>query len=262
LNCAGLPISLPFPVSSEELHELDTWKRVPSSLLGHMPSRVLKDSLKPIFADSLRGSIRDILSKLDSQNGYNLAEFPGSANFRSLSTYLMLLAVRHYVTSRSIIFDKDLIELSLKLPPRGKKNGRLVKKALKRLSPKLAKLPNANTALRADLPPELEKILSFSRSLGGKVKRSIPSKKSNEKKNPAYRNGSWPNMAELIRHNEKLRKIFEQSFSDPDCFPPEIFDLKDTEQILRDHLIKGMDNTQLLLVLLTFGRWHKKYMRG
>ncbi|MCP5113083.1 MAG: hypothetical protein GY953_19820, partial [bacterium] len=73
-----------------------------------------------------------------------------------------------------------------------------------------------------------------------------------------YTAGSWPNMNELIRRNEKLQQLIRETIRDKRCLDPEIFDIGALEAHLEEHL-RGRDLNELLLSLLTFGRWYKKY---
>jgi hypothetical protein len=156
---------------------------------------------------------------------------------------------------RLVIADNDLWSVALSIPPRLRAKGRVLRKALKRISPELAAIPNANTGFRADLPLWLEWMLVSShialREAGILPRPHVP--------HPAYTERSWPDMAELIRHNEKLRAMLETTLHDPNCIDPDLFCVETVVSLLRMHLAREADFTKLLFSLLTFGQWHKHY---
>ena len=51
----------------------------------------------------------------------------------------------------------------------------------------------------------------------------------------------------------------ENTFKDPQCFDPNIFDVQRIEELFKEHLEGKANHTDFLFLLLTFGRWHKKY---
>jgi hypothetical protein len=77
--------------------------------------------------------------------------------------------------------------------------------------------------------------------------------------NPTYTQGSWPNFTELIRYNEKLKNIIESTIEDPGCLNPSIFNIPRIKEMFEEHLNRKANYTEFLFLLLTFGRWHKKY---
>ena len=74
---------------------------------------------------------------------------------------------------------------------------------------------------------------------------------------PSYRDESWPNFRELIRYNKKLRKLISETIHDEECISSKLFNVKYIDSIFKKHLSGEKNFTYLLLLLLTFVRWHK-----
>jgi asparagine synthase (glutamine-hydrolysing) len=251
----GRRIRTPLLLEVSQLESLETWKRVDNFLLTLKPRELFNSPYKFAFNDTVLSSTGDMLKEVTSRDPQNLIEYPMANSFRSISGYLMVLAVRSYMGQRSIVFDNDLLEVSLSIPPGLRANGRVFKKALKMLSPELAAIPNANTGLRADLPVWPEWLWVN----GKKALQEIGVLRRPQLPHPAYTNGSWPNMPELIRHNDKLKGLLEETLHDPECIDPDLFNVKAIDSVFEKHMARESNFMELLFLLLTFGRWHKKY---
>jgi asparagine synthase (glutamine-hydrolysing) len=205
--------------------------------------------------DVLLTSLEDVLGARPGLHPQDRFAHPLVSSFRSIGGYLMVLAARAHLPQRSVIFDNGLLELSLSIPPHLRARGRVLRRALRRLSPGLAAIPDANTGLRPDLPVWLSWLLVSSgialREAGICPRRKLP--------HPAFTDRSWPYWSELIRRNEKLRTMIEATIRDPECLDPELFDADAVWGIHRDHMERKDDYGRRLFQILTFGRWHKSY---
>jgi hypothetical protein len=141
------------------------------------------------------------------------------------------------------------------MPPQLRLQRRVFRKALRKIAPGLAVLPDATTGLRADMPTFLEWILTTSRG----ALRTVGMWPRPQLPHLAYTNGSWPNKAELIRYSEKLKRLIGDTLHDPECIDPNLFDVEAIDSIFEKHISREEDSSYLLYLLLTFGRWHKKY---
>jgi asparagine synthase (glutamine-hydrolysing) len=255
ISAFGRRIRSPLLLEVSQLESLETWKRIGNFVLSRKPHELFNSPYKLAFNDTILSSIKDMLKEVTTRDPQNLIEYPMANSFRSIFGYLMVLAVRSYMGQRSIVFDNDLLEISLSIPPRLRARGRVLRKALKMLSPELAAIPNANTGLRADLPVWPEWLLVS----GREALREIGVLRRPQLPHPAYTNRSWPNKAELIRHNDKIRRSIEETLHDPECIDPDLFNVEAVDSILEKHMNREEDYSRLLYLLLTFGRWHKKY---
>ena len=150
---------------------------------------------------------------------------------------------------RSLIFDNDLFELLLEMPPEMKRNGRVYRKTLKKLAPAIANIANASTGVNPQIPAFLESIVNLIDSI---KRRAFPSRS-------IFTMYGWGNFAEMLRQNDKLRIVMEKTVKDPECLDPMIFDQDRILRMLKDHVDRKADYAFLLFLLLTLGRWCKKF---
>jgi asparagine synthase (glutamine-hydrolysing) len=176
--------------------------------------------------------------------------FPSAFNDR---LYLFGLTLRQYTNERTISFDNDLFNLYLETPVRLRLNGRIFKKAIKRIDPNIASIPNANTGFSPFMPELLEWGILIGRGVIRNIKQ-----KFHLSPNMAYQT-PWPNYPEMIRHNDKLKKLIQETIEDPKCLDPLYFDIKRIKQMFKEHLSGNENYTEILFLLLTFGKWYEKY---
>ena len=205
--------------------------------------------------DTLAASVSELWKRCPEGHPVDQLAYPEISSCRSNEGYLMVQAARAHLPQRSLIFDNDLLELSLAIPPGWRARGRVLRRALRQLSPELAAIPDSSTGLRADLPVWLQWLITGGRTAmrdaGLWPRPKLP--------HPTYTTRAWPYFSELVRHNDKLRRMIEATIRDPDCLNPDLFDVQALEGILRRHLETGEDSGRRLFQLLTFGRWHKSY---
>jgi len=248
-------ISLPvLDVLSEKTLAQAIFRKLLNSLWDERPNRLFVRDFAPDFDDVLERSVRSILGNsydhartYCNRYDYFIFYFP----FRHF-TYLNEICIRHFMEERMVVFDNDLFDLYLETPPELRFNGRVVKHVLKKLSPGLAKIPDANTGV----PPTTPEYIEWAINMGGKVFRKIRQRRLSY---PAYTQGSWPNMAELIRHNDKLKQLIWNVINDERCVDPAIFNRTTLIEMFNNHLKHRKDFTWYLLLILTFGVWYKKY---
>jgi len=249
-------ISLPIlNVLSEKTLAPAIFRRLEHSLWDERPGRLFARDFVPDFDDVLERSVRSILSNsydharvYCNRYDYFIFYFP----FRHF-TYLNEICIRHFMEERMVVFDNDLFDLYLEIPPDLRFNGRVLKHALKKLNPKLAKIPNANTGLPPTVPEYVEWASNMGRKIFGKIRQQ-------KFLYPAYTQGSWPNMAELIRHNDKLKQLIWNVINDERCVDPAIFNRTTLVEMFNNHLRHQKDFTWYLLLILTFGVWYKKHV--
>jgi len=245
------------------LAKLET-KDLPDELLTRLSNSTITLAVEQVFHPALRkkfiisckNAICELLQNRDTyKNPYNVWDYFVLHSLSKHFTFLCFLCIRHYLEERTVIYDNDLFDCYLAMPPAMRAKGRVFRRAIRRLSKKLSVIPNNNTGCRADMPIWVEWVLKNSvaalRKIGMLPHPKLP--------HLTCTNGSWPNMAELIRYNSKLRELIRQTLHDPECLNPDLFDIKVADSIFRQHVNKDRDNTTLLFLLLTFGRWHKKY---
>ncbi len=170
--------------------------------------------------------------------------------------YLYVLQDRAYMEERAVAFDNDLLETAFMTPLHYKVNGKLVRSALIKMSLELAMIPNANTGLPASLPVWLEAAMQMGiNTINKDLLKGTPPPK------PYFTNGSWPNFDELIRYNPNLQNIIRDTIEDRECLDDSMFNIEEVRRMLKDHIDHQRNCHEPLLVLLTFGRWFKRYGR-
>ena len=213
------------------------------------------ENFSNMFNKTINQSIKEILEEKDSYdlNVYNAWDYFVAHSLFKHFTFLNFLCVRNYMDERTVIFDNDLFDLYLSMPPKLRLNGRIYKKALRLMSPELAAIPNANTGLKVDTPIFWEWLFSLTTKMRQRFHRIYSSKLLH------LTEGSWPDMGELIRNNEKLKKLIWETLNDRRCVNPALFNINTIDYIYEAHLNRKENYANLLFLLLTFGRWYKKY---
>ena len=56
-----------------------------------------------------------------------------------------------------------------------------------------------------------------------------------------------------------MKKEINDIIDDTECLDPSIFNIRRIKEIFEEHLNNKANYEEFLLLLLTFGRWHKKY---
>jgi len=63
----------------------------------------------------------------------------------------------------------------------------------------------------------------------------------------------------LQKYSKLIRIVIENTIKDPECLDLSIFNIKRIKEMFEEHLNGRNNYTEFLFLLLTFGRWHKKY---
>jgi len=232
-------------ILSKSLYEKKVFQLFVEPYSTHLGYSVVK-SLNELLVNTKENSAQDFHREFD------YFVFPSATN---IPDYLHVTHSRSYMDERTVAFDNDLLDVYLEIPIKLRMGGKIFKKAIRKIDPKIAAILNANTSLPTTTPVLLEWTIMIAKS----IFRKIVPKKKHSLMNPTFTQGSWPNFAELVRRNEKLKRIIGNTIKDPECLNPSIFNVSKIKEMLKEHLIGKNDYTEFLFLLLTFGRWHKKY---
>jgi len=227
------------------------------SLYNKNPQQLFNKPYLSNIDSVLLNSVNDILTETES-NCTNIYDKFIWLDTRYLSRYPSFLfekSIRSFIDERNILFDNDLQDLHLKMPLNIRATSKIWKKALAKLDPKIAAIPNSNTGFSPFIPEYFEWGLIFIRRVINKLHLS----KFYQVPDPTYNQGAWPNFAELIRYNTKMKKLISNTLEDPQCLDPKIFNIQRAEGMFKGHLGGKTDHSEFLFLLLTFGRWHKKH---
>lgn len=233
-------------------------------LYKKFPQQLFKEHYIPNFKNILINSIKNILDDVITNN-YCENIYDG---FTWLDTYyqpseplfLFENSIRAYMDERNILFDNDVLNLYLKMPFKLRSNSGLWKKALAKLDMEICRIPDANTSVSPSFPEFIECVIILSQKIIKKLNSFwSPTKKPSYE---IYNEGSWPNFDELIRQNEKLRSMIKKTILDNKCLDPNIFNINRIKELFEEHLKRENNNYDFLCLLLTYGLWHKKYIKN
>lgn len=220
-------------------------------------SKLFKEPYKSKYEKSIRESVEecsDRALKCGADNPYRKADcLSGAHSMFNSDSFLHVIHNRAYIDERFVASDKDLIDLSLEMPTDFRMHARVFKKAMKKIDPRLASITNANTGCSPYTPKFLEfGIRALLHVFHHLLHRLFPS-------HPVSPKQSWPNFGELTKNNNGLLALMSEIICDEKCLNPSIFDIAGIKEMFYRHIHHEEDNTDFLLLLLTFGRWYKRY---
>jgi len=240
--------------------------------LQHLSYSGMND-LNPIFRSTLSKKYKDyfcgdesVLSAMTSSQAIGIKALENQyseymdnlfldCSVWNFEAFLCAVSLRSRFPERTLILDNEMFDLSFYMPYMLRLYGRGMMKVLQRLAPDLARIPFANIGHKPGFNPWLQWGVLVFQTVLKKLGIITPPEFSC----PYYTNSSWPDFAHLIRFNPGLSNLIKQNLFDPAAIDPDIFDVGFLESALQQHLSGVNDFTHLLLSLLTFGSWYRKY---
>lgn len=186
-------------------------------------------------------------------------------DLQSTASIGFLRALRTVFPDRSPAYDNNLLALALSIPVGWKKDGQIMRMALKLANPKLAWINDANTKLPAGLCPPWNRILGSVRqsvrNTGKQLARyskSISRLRQPEQGRKVFsQNSSWHDRDGLLRFSNKYRSMVEKTVNRLDG---DIFDRKVIIKLLNNDLNAPAPRLyKLWEIILTFGLFDQKY---
>ena len=231
--------------------------KVKYSLYQKDPKQLFIKSYASILERVLLNSVNTILKDTESNctNIYDKFTWLDTHYQSRYPSFLFETSIRAFIHERSILFDNNLLELYLKMPVHFRSTSRIWTKVLANFNSELARIPYANTGYSPFTPDFLKCGLTISRSILNRLHLLRPSQLAD----PTYSEGSWPNWFNLVRYNEKMRKMVNATLRDSECIDPAIFNIERVQEMFEEYLDGDDDNVGFIFLLLTFGRWYKKY---
>jgi asparagine synthetase B (glutamine-hydrolysing) len=251
-----LSAALPLPDLARILlikHAHFLWGQAPLAEILREPYR---SRLEPTLLETLEGILRphwdhcpDAITRFEAPT-FNMLMGRNHA-------YLNVLSIRHFFEDRLLMADNALLDAAISLPPRLRVNGSAYRAAMRRIAPDLWRIRDGNTGMPPETPALVlharDRLRELRRRVGlGDGTRPLP--------DPAFTERSWPNMAELLRHRPALAERVAKTIADFDALPPEIFDSAAITRLLEAHLAGRANHVWLLLLLVTFGTWHRRHL--
>jgi len=150
---------------------------------------------------------------------------------------------RTRLVDRSLIYDNELAEFAVSIPHEWKRGGRLVRYALRKVSPELAKIEDPYTGLPAGVCPPLNSrliqgFMDISRdilkrsSLCCKVRDSLRKRKQERKVHP-FNQGAYHDLNALLKFSPNYQELVRNSI---DRLPSELFDIERIQLLLKEDL--------------------------
>lgn len=232
----------------------------------HLMMLALSNEMKERAAVAKERVIGELFRLLSEEGEcQNRSEFFTWRDLQSGAGIGFQCALRTCFLDRSPAYDNDLLTFGSQIPVDWKKDGRIVRRALKLANPKLAWINDANTGLPAGLCPPWNIILGSTR----KAVRDIARRLSRHSKIIAsYRdalpgckifsqNSSWHDMNGMLRLCERYHSMVESTIEQLDGT---IFDKSMIIELLRDALsVRAPRLPKLFEIVLTFGLFDKKW---
>ena len=236
------------------------------SLHHTQPHQFFRESWAKNFESLMLVSAQELVddARLHSDDPYDWFIWADTRFHCKYPSFLFEMALRHFHTERSVVFHNDILDLHLRMPIRARADSRIWNRAVRRLNRHVAAVPNANTE-RSLFPGPLGLTIDLTIEAATRIGRRFgiqPRPRGPELKPGMpwwHTEGSWPSFRELIVHEERLRKLIEATIVDPEAIDPDIFDIARIKSAFADHLTGRQNHTDFLLLLATFGGWHRKY---
>ena len=169
--------------------------------------------------------------------------------------FTSMAAVRSFTDLRIPAFDSDVLDVYLAMPPQWRIEATMTQQAMQRLSPEIARLPNANTGFRADLDSRLE----IGALLGRALLRRLGILQRPSTPTSSHSAGSWQNLTALFREDPKHRGRFTDIRGRLDALSFDLLDANAMAACIDEHLDGRAKHTKLLRQLLAHDSWARVF---
>lgn len=192
------------------------------------------------------GTIRDLADRFPFDNLLSVSDLAPTT--RTNQTRLV---------DRSLIYDNELAEFAISIPHQWKRGGRLVRYALRKVSPELAKIKDPSTGLPAGVCPPLNSriiqgVKDISRdvlkrsSLCCKVHNYLRNRKQEQNVHP-FNQGAYHDLNALLKFSPKYQELVRSSIN---RLPAELFDIERIQLLLKQDLSAGKPRFAILFTPL------------
>lgn len=225
------------------------------SLWAHPATRrVLAPGARAAFEEDVRAVVGDLLERArdHAPSPVQRCEY---LRMNMMATrfpaFLNVLSIRHFYRDRAVALDNDILDQHSRIPPRLRLDARVYKRALARLDPQMARIPDANTGFA----PDTHYLVEHAGRRARQVLSRLGLRREPRPPDPAFTQGSWPSMGELIRRRPALSERLTRAFADDGVLPSSLFDVPALHGLLADHQARRIDATWPLLVTATVATW-------
>lgn len=166
-----------------------------------------------------------------------------------------MMAVRAATDLRLPAFDNEVFEIYLGMTPAWRVAARVMQRAARLIRPDVARLPNANTGFRADLPGWLEVAgllgRGLLRRLGVAARPALPSE--------AHSAGSWQNFGALYRSDPAHRARLAEVRGRLHALSFGLFSTDALAACIDEHMAGTRSHAKLLRQLITHDAWVRRF---
>lgn len=193
-------------------------------------------------------------AKSIASDPYNQLDYMMLCDFTKFRSYIYPLSVRAIVKERCPLFDNQIIDTFLELPPRLRFCSRAYGRAIHLLNPDLSKLPY-NRIGTSTLQPEIIKTISYfiqpNLNVIRKAKRNILKEFMEY---PAELSDSYPNVGILLRTQEMERLVRKAALDGP-IFDLEIVKKEKMAAIVEAHMHGTINYSEIITAIMTLNQW-------
>jgi asparagine synthetase B (glutamine-hydrolysing) len=210
------------------------------------PWDIVKADARPRLRDGLRQGLDQIASRGREYgaSGYDLWEHMHLHNFSRHYSFLMIDSVRRWAECRVPALCNDLLDIAIALPAELKTNSTAYLQALKRLSPDLMRIRNANTNIAAGVSLRQQSAVRAARVVANKFGAGF-------RVSPSRADRSWPSPANVLQSSSELMNLVGPLPASPNLAALDLFDPKALAAKVDDHMSGRSDESVLLMLLVT-----------
>ncbi len=162
-----------------------------------------------------------------------------------------MMAIRAACNLRLTTYDRDVFDIYLGMPPAWRVRAGVALGAMRRLSPEMARLPNANTGFAADVGPWKEIFQVLGRAAGKRLRlikaQPVPTR--------MHSAGSWQSLGALYREDPGHRSLFMSIRSRLDTLTFGYLSADGIAACIDEHMEGMRDHSKLLRYLMTHDSW-------
>ncbi len=205
------------------------------------------------FQNIAREDIEKIAPMCDSIP--DLWELFWSRSLACVPEALNLVCLRDFTSERNVFSSPRLRKLSLTIPANTRASGNIMRQALKQVGKGLSSIPDSSSMLPPLLPNELHKTALKVRARLGAIRgKFLAAKKSNDTTTQC----AWARFDRLIAVNDRTRSLLLDIINDDNALPSRIFDKEKIHMMAEKHIKLEADYGTQLILLMTFGIYHRK----
>lgn len=188
----------------------------------------------------------------DPYDAFHAFCFHAQGRHHSNADYIGLAPSLEY---RVIAFDRDVAEIYLGMPSAWRVHGKIAYAAMRRLSPELFRLPDANTGLRGDLGPWSRIVLGTCRAAWRRLRPAD----HDPPPSPWFTAGSWVDWSQYFRADAGMRAAIEHLKRDQALLDTGLFSRQGLSQAIDSHMQGKATYHKFLATAVACSSWFRRH---